>query len=81
MNLLEIKSESNIKRRECLHNVFTQKRLQDTPKECSECFSLWEIESVKMLVAQSCLTFWDPLDCSPPAPLSMEFFRQEYWSG
>ena len=21
------------------------------------------------------------MDCSPPAPLSMEFSRQEYWSG
>ena len=32
-------------------------------------------------VAQSCLTLWDPMDCSPQAPLSMEFSRQEYWSG
>ena len=23
----------------------------------------------------------DPMDCSLPAPLSMEFSRQEYWSG
>ena len=23
----------------------------------------------------------DPMDCSPPASLSMEFSRQEYWSG
>ena len=23
---------------------------------------------------------FDPMDCSPPAPLSMEFSRQEYWS-
>ena len=22
-----------------------------------------------------------PMDCSPQAPLSMEFSRQEYWSG
>ena len=28
-----------------------------------------------------CLTLWRPRDCSPPAPLSMEFSRQEYWSG
>ena len=32
-------------------------------------------------VAQSCLTLWDPMDCSPQASLSMEFSRQEYWSG
>ena len=30
-------------------------------------------------VAQSCLTFSDPMDCSPPG--SMGFSRQEYWSG
>ena len=23
----------------------------------------------------------DSMDCSPPGPLSMEFSRQEYWSG
>ena len=28
---------------------------------------------------QSCLTLCDPIDCQ--APLSMEFSRQEYWSG
>ena len=32
-------------------------------------------------VAQSCLTRSDPMDCSPQAPLSMGFSRQEYWSG
>ena len=31
--------------------------------------------------AQSCLTFCNPMDCSPQAPLSMEFSRQEYQSG
>ena len=30
--------------------------------------------------AQSCPTLCDPMDCSPPAPLFMEFSRQEYWS-
>ena len=24
---------------------------------------------------------WDPMDCSPQAPLSMGFSRQEYWKG
>ena len=32
-------------------------------------------------VPQSCPTLSDPMDCSPPGPLSMGFFRQEYWSG
>ena len=30
---------------------------------------------------QSPLTLSDPMDCSLPAPLSMGFSRQEYWSG
>ena len=33
------------------------------------------------LVAQSCLTLCNPMDCNPPASLSTEFSRQEYWSG
>ena len=34
-----------------------------------------------VLVTQSNLTLSDPMDCSLLAPLSMEFSRQEYWSG
>ena len=30
---------------------------------------------------QLCPTFFDPVDCSLSAPLSMGFSRQEYWSG
>ena len=33
------------------------------------------------LVAQSCLTLCNPMDYNPPASLSTEFSRQEYWSG
>ena len=33
------------------------------------------------LPAYSCQTLCNPADSSPPAPLSMEFSRQEYWSG
>ena len=33
------------------------------------------------LDAQPCPTLCDPRDCRPPAPLSMGFPRQEYWSG
>ena len=32
-------------------------------------------------VAQSCPALCDPVDCSPQAPPSMGFSRQEYWSG
>ena len=35
---------------------------------------------VVAVVAQSCLTLCDPMDCSPPRPLSMRFPRQEYGS-
>ena len=31
------------------------------------------------LVAKSYLTICDPMDYSLPAPLSLGFFRQEYW--
>ena len=34
-----------------------------------------------MLIAKSCSTLCDPGDCSRQAPLSMEFSKQEYWSG
>ena len=38
--------------------------------------------SLRVLVAQSCLTFCDPMDCIVhQAPLSLGFSRQEYWSG
>ena len=32
-------------------------------------------------VDQSCLTLCDPMDLAHQAPPSMEFSRQEYWSG
>ena len=33
------------------------------------------------LVAQSCSTLFDPMDCSLPGSSVLEFSRQEYWSG
>ena len=37
---------------------------------------------VKVLVAQSCPTLCDPMNCSLPyASLSLKFSRQEYWNG
>ena len=36
---------------------------------------------LKVLVAQWCLTLWDPMDCSPPGSPSLGFSRQEWWSG
>ena len=40
------------------------------------------LQVVARSVAQSCPTLCDPMDCvAHQAPLSMEFSRQEYWSG
>ena len=36
---------------------------------------------MSVVSAQLCLTLCDRMDYSPPAPVSMEFSRQEYWSG
>ena len=33
------------------------------------------------LIAKTCPPLCDPMDCSPPAPLSMGFPRQDSWSG
>ena len=33
------------------------------------------------VLTQSCPTLWDPVDVARRVPLSMEFSRQEYWSG
>ena len=33
------------------------------------------------MLLQSCPTLCDPMDSSQQAPLSMEFSRQEHWSG
>ena len=37
-------------------------------------------QKVKVLVVQLCLTLCDLMDCIQ-VPLSVEFSRQEYWSG
>ena len=36
---------------------------------------------MSVVSAQLCLTLCNRIDYSPPAPVSMEFSRQEYWSG
>ena len=38
-------------------------------------------EKRKGLVAQSCLTFHEPMTATHQVPLLMGFSRQEYWSG
>ena len=50
-------------------------------------FAIAGVETVSDAVAaaakllQSCLTLCDPIDGSPPGSLSLEFSRQEHWSG
>ena len=36
---------------------------------------------MKVIIAQSCLTLCNPWTVLCQSPLSMEFSRQEYWSG
>ena len=54
--------------------------------EILKCVKMKVLEEMKCdvcvcSVAQSCLTLCNPMDCNHQAPLSMEFSRQEYWSG
>ena len=52
-----------------------------SPKWVNICESIYYIVKV-VLVTQLSLTLWDPMDyIAWQAPLSMEFFRQESWSG
>ena len=48
---------------------------QGHPATISQCVK------VNVLVTQSCPTLCNPMDTAHQAPLSMGFFRQEYWSG
>ena len=42
----------------------------------------WSAEKgMKVSVAQVCPALCDPMGCSPQAPLSVGFSRQEYWTG
>ena len=35
---------------------------------------------LKCVLVTHCPTLCEPMDCSLPGSLSMEFFKQEYWS-
>ena len=39
------------------------------------------LSQVKVLVAQSCPTLCNPMDCGPPGYTVHGFSRQEYWNG
>ena len=42
---------------------------------------MFKVKESESEVAQSCLTLCDPWTVARQSPLSMEFSRQEYWSG
>ena len=59
----------------------TSKGQHSPTHEKAPLFCPWDVLlKVKVLVAQPCLTPWDPMNETLQAPLSMEFFRQECWS-
>ena len=38
-----------------------------------------KVKDSEEIVTHSCPTLFNPMDCSPPDSLSMEFSRQNYW--
>ena len=63
--------------------VITPIRVYHTRKNTEDfcrCFG-GVIQCCRCWVTKSCLTLWDPMDCSRSGCLSMGFPRQEYWSG
>ena len=39
------------------------------------------VVKMKVLVAELCLSLWDPVDCSPPCSSIHGILQQEDWSG
>ena len=56
-------------------------QLDKANKKKKKKYYLYRKVLMKVLVAQSCLTFVTPCTAALQAPLSMWFSRQEYWSG
>ena len=46
-----------------------------------QCECLWDENSLLLFSPSGMSSLCDPMDCSPPGLLSVEFSRQEYWSG
>ena len=57
---------------------------EDTSQELEMDKEVWCIDTMEYCIhaksLQSCPTLCDPVNCSQ-APLSIRFFRQEYWGG
>ena len=76
-HVLQLSKEMNVVSSLCL----LKKPIQNFPKRpiCVPNVST-HFFKVEVSVAQSCPTLCNPVNCSPD-PLSMEFSRQEHWSG
>ena len=44
-------------------------------------FFFFFLYTMRVLVAQSCLTLYDPMDCSPPGSYDHGILDSEYWNG
>ena len=73
MNLNIVSKQLNKYWVENLNKHFT-KDIQMDKRHMKRC-------SYLLIVAQLCLTFCNPMDCSPPGSSVHGFFRQKYWSG
>ena len=51
------------------------------PTLTTSIYIILEVLCCSCLVTKLCPTLCDPMDYSPPGPLSMGFSKQEYWSG
>ena len=54
---------------------------QGSPRVCICETKMYVKYCVPAKLLQSCPTLCNPMDCTCQAPLSMGFYRQEYWSG
>ena len=65
------------------HSIFNElSRIQITnPARLYVQFTLSNNEDLLLLVTQLCLTVCNPMNSSPSGSPTMEFSKQEYWSG
>ena len=65
-----------------LRVTLLQQKILLSPRKCQGSFGVCVCVCVHVCAStkslQSCPTLCDPMDCSPQAPLSVEFFRQEW---
>ena len=77
---------SPIKMNENLLFAFSSRSSQPRNRTRVSCiaggfFTCWITRESECEVAQSCLTLWDPMDCSLPGSSVHGIFQAMYWSG